>query len=179
MDIFSFSAKLMRMDDSAWARHANQWSVYSRIVGGTAVFFALWSGYWIGWAAVVPVALAVGWIYLNPRLFSPPKSTSNWAARGVLGERVFLNRRAVPIPGEYVTVSYLTTAVAIGFILLCVLGFWRQDFWLAFTGWHAATVVKLWFVDRMALLWDQMQGANETYRAWSRGQWGGEGDKLP
>ena len=41
MDIASWSERALRMDDAAWARHANPWSVCSRIAGGTLVFLAL------------------------------------------------------------------------------------------------------------------------------------------
>lgn len=30
-DIFAASEKIMRMDDATWVRHANPWSVYSRM----------------------------------------------------------------------------------------------------------------------------------------------------
>lgn len=176
MDVFTFSERAMRMDDRAWARHASPASVYSRIAGGTLVFFALWSVFWIGWLAAMPVALALAWVYLNPRLFAPPRTTASWATRGVLGERAFLNRRNVPVPPEHVRAAHATTALAVAFLALAVWGFWTGEFWTAFAGWHGSTVAKLWFCDRMAWLWGDVADAMPTYRRWSRAEW--EADAL-
>ena len=123
MDIFSFSQNALRMDARAWARHGNPWSVYSRIVGGTFVFFALWSAYWLCWISLIPIGLAIAWVYLNPRLFKPPLSTDTWATRGVLGERAFLNRSVVPIPSGHEKIANVTTGIAICFVVLAIYGF--------------------------------------------------------
>lgn len=171
MDIVSFSQKALRMDDGAWARHGNPWSVYSRIAGGSFVFLALWSVFWIGWFSLIPIGLSVAWIYLNPRLFVPPKDAKAWATRGVLGERAFINRAQVSISKEHERIANLATGIALGFILLVIYGFWIKEFWTAFAAWHGATVAKLWFCDRMVVLWDDVSDRNEQYRRWARGDW--------
>ena len=61
MDIFALSEKLMGMDSEAWARHANPWSVWTRITGGTGVFIAIWSYHWIGWYSAIAIVLALSW----------------------------------------------------------------------------------------------------------------------
>jgi hypothetical protein len=58
--------------------------------------------------------LAVG----EPRLFPKPKSTDNWASKGVLGERVWMNQAQVPIPPHHKRVINFTNVVnAIGFVI--------------------------------------------------------------
>lgn len=166
----------MSMDAESWARHANPKSVYSRIVGGSFVFLALWSVFWIDWYAAIPITAALMWIYVNPRLFSPPKTTTAWATRGVLGERVYLRRANVPISAEHRRAAQITTGLALIFIALAVYGFVIRDFWAAAGGWHAATMAKLWFCDRMVWLWDDMADATPTYRAWKAGRWDVEAD---
>ena len=172
MDIFKLSERAMGMGPTVWARHANPKSVWSRILGGTLVFFAFWSWFWIGVWALAPIALALIWIWVNPRLFSPPASAESWAARGVLGERALINRAEVAIPPEFACAARITTGLALAFLGLCIWGFVRGEFWLAFTAWHAATVAKLWFVDRMAMLWDAVKDDHPVYAAWSRAEWG-------
>ncbi|MEO0400501.1 MAG: DUF6653 family protein [Pseudomonadota bacterium] len=162
---------LMGMDDRVWARHANPFSVYTRILSGPLIFLAFWSVFWIGFLGLGLIAFAVLWIWANPRLFPPPKDTESWATKGVLGERVFLNRKAVPIPIGHGRAAYLTTAFAIGFVVITVYGFLTRDFITALAGWHGALVAKLWFVDRMAWLWEEMRAMHPVYTAWDRADW--------
>ncbi|MEO1679801.1 MAG: DUF6653 family protein [Pseudomonadota bacterium] len=171
MDIFRASERLMGMDDTVWARHANPASGLTRLFAAPIVFLAAWSFFWIGLWGMVPAALACAWIWLNPRLFPPPERADSWMARGVLGERAYLNRRRVPIPHEHARMATVATLSSVLFIVLCVVGFLRQDFWLAATGYHAAVLGKVWFVDRMAWLWDDMKSQTELYRAWAMADW--------
>ena len=171
MDIFKHAESLMRMSDDTWARHANPWSVYTRFAGALPVFFALWSAHWIGWWSLLPMALAGSWVYLNPRFFRAPKTADSWAARGVLGERAFLNRRAIPIPEEHRRVASLITALSGFFMLIGIWGLAVAEFWAAFAGWHASVACKAWFVDRMAWLWEEMKGKHPTYEAWAKADW--------
>ena len=75
----TFERKLagaFRMDDAAWARHANPWSGWSRLTTLPLLILSLWSRQWLGWWALVPTALSLAWLWLNPHLF-PPRSTRN------------------------------------------------------------------------------------------------------
>lgn len=171
MDVFSGASRAMMMTGESWARHANPLSVYSRIIGGTFVFFALWSVHWLGVAAALPIAAAAAWTVLNPRLFPPPKETNSWAARGVLGERAFLLRNVVPIPPGHRTAAMVTTVIAALFLALAGVAFVLENAVGAFAAWHGATVAKLWFCDRMAFLWDEMKAAHPAYAAWASGDW--------
>ena len=89
----------------------------------------------------------------------------------MLGERAFLNRRAVPIPDHHRHAALVTTGLALAFLAVAALGFWRGAFWTAFAGWHGATVAKLWFCDRMVWLWEDMRAATPAYAAWDRAEW--------
>lgn len=178
-DLFAFAERSMGMSQRTWARHANPLSVYTRIIGGTPVFLALWSPFWIGWWGTAAIALAALWIWLNPRLFQPPMHTRDWGTRGVLGERVFLNRATVPIPREHATVAHIATGLSVTFIIATAAAFVLGHFWMAFTAWHAATVAKLWFCDRMVWLWQDMKDATDPYRAWDRAEWSRAHDAQP
>ena len=171
MDLFKGAERLMGMTNQAWARHAHPLSVYTRFAGAIPVFFALWSAHWIGWWSLIPIGAAAGWIYLNPRFFRPPKTADSWAARGVLGERAFLNRKIVPIPDEPRRAAHMTTILSGLFMLIGIAGLVFGQFWVAFTGWHASVTCKAWFVDRMAWLWDEMKDQHPTYAAWDRAEW--------
>ena len=121
---------------------------------------------WIGLWGLVPIFLAGAWTWLNPRIFPPPKHTRTWATRAILGERAFLRRADAPIPEHHRRAGLVTTSIAVAFVLAAAFGFWRGDFALAFTAWHAATAAKLWFGDRMVWLWDDVRGSDDLYRRW-------------
>lgn len=146
----------MAMDDETWARHANPASVYTRFTCLPLIALAIWSREWLGWASLVPIALAVLWTWLNPRLFAPPASIDSWASRGVMGERLFLNRKAQPIPRHHERFAYLLTgASAVGVVIL-VYALWILDFWAVMCGLAVMMGAKIWFVDRMVWLFRDM-----------------------
>ena len=156
MDVFAAAERLMRMDDAAWARHANPWSVWSRFTCLPLIVLAIWSRVWLGWWSLVPLALALGWTFLNPRLFAPPDSTDNWASQGVMGERLFLARKATPIPAHHAAwAKGLTLASACGAAIL-VYGVWVLDGWATLCGLAVTLGAKFWFCDRMVWLYRDM-----------------------
>lgn len=159
-------AQLFRMDDATWLRHANPWSGILRNTALPFLIVAFWSRLWLGWWAVIPVALALVWTWFNPRIFAAPQSLDHWMSKGVLGERVWLNRAAVPVPTYHRTVPNVLSAVsAIGMVFI-VWGVFVFDPWPTLFGAMVVYLCKLWFVDRMVWLWNDMQDAEPEYRNW-------------
>ena len=159
-------AHYFRMTEEAWARHANPWSVWTRNTVLPLLIIAIWSRAWLGWWALVSVALAVLWTWLNPRIFSKPRSTNNWASKAVLGERVWLNRDEVPVPEHHRTVPLVLNVVsAIGMVFL-IWGLIALDIWPTLLGTAIAYLGKLWFVDRMVWLYEDMKDAMPEYKSW-------------
>ena len=156
----------MSMDDATWLRHANPWSVWSRASVLPLVTLAIWSRHWLGawsWAAVV---VALAWMWANPRVFDRPKTMSHWASRGVLGERVWLNRDAVPVPERHRVVPHVLnviTAVGTAFV---VWGLVTLALWPTLLGSVLIYCGKLWFLDRMVWLYEDMAQRHDQYRAW-------------
>jgi hypothetical protein len=142
-------ARAFRMDDAAWARHANPWSVWTRVPILPLLALAIWSRVWIGWWAVAPVALLVGWTLANPHAFPPPRSTANWGSRAVLGERLWLARNEVPVPPRHRRLPVLLKLVAAAGAILLIHGLIWLLPWATLAGLAIALVAKLWFLDRM------------------------------
>lgn len=167
-DVFRFSERMMSMDDETWSRHANPWSVYSRFSVLPLLTLAIWSRVWLGWGALVPVALVLAWTWYNPRAFAHPASTGSWAARGTFGERVFLNRHALPVPGHHVRWARgLALASAAG-LVPWIIGVWRLDLSATLLGLTLMIGGKVWFVDRMVWLYQDMREADPAYSRWLR-----------
>ena len=159
MDIFRGAERLMAMDEAAWARHANPWSVYSRFTCLPLIVVAIWSRVWIGGWAVVPLIGALGWTFLNPRLFSAPLDKTTWAAKAVMGERLFLARKARPVPSRHVTMALWLTGVSGAGAIVLIYGLVVLNVWATVTALAVTMCGKLWFCDRMVWLFEDMERA--------------------
>ncbi|MEM1420767.1 MAG: DUF6653 family protein [Pseudomonadota bacterium] len=168
MDLFNAAERMMGMDDEAWARHANPWSVLTRFSVLPLIVLAIWSRVWIGWWCLVPIAAALWWNWWNPRAFGPPGSTDNWMSKGVFGERVFLNRAKVPIPAHHERAGKTLAALSVPGALALIYGLIMLDPEWTIFGMFAAVLPKVWFVDRMVWLYQDMKEADPRYREWSR-----------
>ena len=169
MSIFGGTAKVFALDDKVWARHANPWSVWTRVAGFLFIVLAIWSRVWLGWWSLVPIAAAILWLWWNPRAFPPPSSTDNWASKGVLGERVYINRSEVPIPAHHQRVlNWIIAGTTVGTLAL-VYGLYSLDIWATVAGFAITAGGKLWFIDRMVWIYDDMIDADPRYRSWLYG----------
>ncbi|MBP1929968.1 hypothetical protein J2741_002564 [Methanolinea mesophila] len=147
------------MDEEAWARHTNPWSVWTRNTVLPLLILAIWSRVWLGWWALIPVAGALLWTWINPRLFSKPESTENWASRAVLGERVWAKRDTDPVPEYHRRVPNILSAVSgIGFVFV-IWGICALEIWPTLFGAAVVYLGKMWFLDRMVWLYLDVKGA--------------------
>ena len=100
-------------------RHANPWSVYTRTFALPILIIAIWSRVWFGWWSLLFIIATIAWIWFNPRIFPEAKYTDNWASRGVFGERVWLNRKNIPIPEHHrITPNVLNAVQVLGVVFL-------------------------------------------------------------
>jgi hypothetical protein len=83
----------LRMSDASWQRHANPWSVYTRLGTVPLLVLAVWSRVWIGWWSVAVLAGLAIWLALNVRVFAPVNRPRHWLSRGIYGERLWLEDR--------------------------------------------------------------------------------------
>lgn len=158
-----FLAGTMRMDDKTWARHANPWSVWTRVPLGTLLLLAIWSHVLIGWFwALVLLMVLVVWTYFNPRVFPEPANRDTWSFRGTSGERLWLDRKTNPIPRHQERVAgLLAIAGGVFFAIGLIAAIWGDLAW-TLLGAVTSTLAKMWFVDRMAWLYDDMDGSLEA-----------------
>ena len=166
MSIEQKIARAFALDNETWLHHANPWSVILRTTVLPVLVIAFWSRLWLGWWAVIPVALALLWMWVNPRIFPAPPSLDHWSSKAVLGERVWLNRDVVPVPEHHRTVPNLLSIVSGTGMLFVLFGVLMFDLWPAVFGMALVYCGKLWFLDRMVWLWEDMKDANDEYRIW-------------
>jgi hypothetical protein len=167
-DFFKLTEKLMAMDEAAWACHANPKSVYSRILILPMLSVAILSRAYIGAWSIGLIALIVLWIWWNPRAFGPPASTNNWASMGTFGERVFLNRDKIPVPPHHLLWGKLLTFFTMISVVPWIYGLWALDWMVVLLAGALVLGSKVWFVDRMVWLYQDMKDSDPTYASWMR-----------
>ena len=152
-------ARAFGLDGEGWARHANPWSVYTRIPIPALLAGSIWTRTRIGRWSLVPVGAVCVWAYVNPRVFPPPRYLDHWASMAVLGEPHWTNRKAVPVPVRH----RVAPNVLLGFNTLGALvtawGLVVRDAWAVLCGLAIHMAGKNWFLDRMAILYDDVDPA--------------------
>lgn len=161
-------SRLFAFDEEIWRKHANPWSVFLRNTVLPLLVIACWSRIWIGWYAIVPLVLAILWAWYNPRIFPAPVSFEHWASKAVFGERVWLNRDRVPVPVHHRTVPNILSIVSGAGMLFVFWGVLVFDPWPTLFGMALVYAGKLWFLDRMAWLWEEMKAADPEYSGWEK-----------
>ncbi|ACK72399.1 conserved hypothetical protein [Gloeothece citriformis PCC 7424] len=159
-------ASAFDMKDETWQRHASPWSVWTRFSVLPLLILAFWSRIWLGWGSLIPIAMAVGWMWYNPRIFNKPTSTNNWASKAVLGERVWLNRDQIPVPPHHRYLPNILSGVAASGIIFVILGVITLKIWPTFLGIILLNLSKLWFIDRMVWLYEDMKDQVPEYKQW-------------
>ncbi|MHA1523666.1 MAG: DUF6653 family protein [Alphaproteobacteria bacterium] len=157
---------LMGMDDAAWARHANPWSVWTRVPILPLLVLAIWSRAWVGWWCFAPISGLVVWIFINPRAFARPVSTDNWGSMATFGERIWINQKSLPIPRHHARMTQMLNAVTALAMVPLVYGL--VTFAPLIAGLSVVLVIlsKLWFLDRMVWLFHDMKDRDSRYAAW-------------
>ena len=145
--------------EDAWRRHANPWSVYTRIPIPALLVAAIWSRAWIGWWSLVPIGLCLMWTLANPRVFPPPRTLDHWAARSVMGETLWAKRNSTPLPPRHRTAPLVLGLLSAAGLPFLVWGLVVLDPWITLFGLAVQMTGKLWFLDRMALLYDDVSSA--------------------
>ena len=160
-------AKKFKLDEKTWMKHANPWSVYTRTSALPLLIIAIWSRIWLGWWSLILIIIAIIWIWINPRIFPEVKYTDNWASRGVFGERVWLNRKKIEIPQHHKIMPNILNAIQGVGIIFLIYGLWYYDIWATLVGLILAIESKLWYVDRMVCLYEDMKD-NTKYSKWEK-----------
>jgi hypothetical protein len=160
--------KLFGLEGDRWMRHANPVSVWTRFAVLPLLALAVWSRDWIGWWSLAAVALALVFMMVNPLLFPPPRSTRNWASKGVFGERIWTDREKAEVPAQFRGSGVTNATYAIQGVGLAVLayGLVRLDLLAVVSGLVILQTAKAWFIDRMVLLFEDMKARNPEYAAW-------------
>lgn len=166
MNFLSKIAALFHMDEATWARHANPWSVWTRFAILPVLALAIWSRVWLGWYSLIPIAVALIWTWLNPRAFPVPRTTDHWGSKAVLGERVWLRRKELPVPQHHLRAILILNLITTSGAPFFIWGLYSLQMWPTVLGMLLIYLGKMWFLDRMVWLFEDMKDADPEYRGW-------------
>jgi hypothetical protein len=152
-------ARAFGLDGDVWQRHANPWSVYTRIPIPPLLAGAVWTRTWIGRRSLAPVAVVCAWTALNPRAFPPPRTLDHWASKAVLGETRWAQRKQVPVPPRHRAAPNVLGVVSALGVPFVARGLVVRNGWMTVFGLAVQMAGKLWFLDRMAILYDDVAPA--------------------
>lgn len=154
------------LNDEAWQRHANPWSVWTRMIVLPLFALSVWSRVWIGWYSLLLVGLIIVWTFINPRFFRKPRTTKTWASKAVMGERVWLNHDKIPLLRHHSkAIVILNSITALGLPFL-IWGLYVMHFWMVMMGLVIVLFGKMWFLDRMVWVFEDMKSSSKIYQSW-------------
>jgi len=170
-------ARLFGLRDEHWMRHANPVSVWTRFAVVPLLVLAVWSRVWIGWWSVLAVVATLVFMVVNPLLFPVPRSTRNWASKGVLGERIWGERTTVTLPPQFrsTRVAWVTALWQVLGLAVLAYGLVRLDLVATLAGMALVQCAKAWYIDRAVLLFEDMKTRHPEYAAWEYGPTGDDG----
>lgn len=150
-------AKFFNLEGDNWLKHANPWSIWTRFATLPFIIVAVWSRVWYGWYCLIPIAILIIWIIVNPTLFKKPKSYNNWGSKSVLGERYWSNRKKVPVPQHHHPVVLILTILQTVAGIILMVGLWKLKANLVVFGATSVYLTKMWFLDRMVWITEDMK----------------------
>jgi hypothetical protein len=148
-------------------RHANPMSVWTRFAVLPLLTLAVWSRDWIGWWCLVPIVLLVVWLVVNPLFFHPPTSTKHWASASVFGERIWSESERGSLPPEFRSaapgIAQAYQVIGLGFLVYGLIVF---DLGVTICGLLIVEGGKLWYLDRMVLLYGAVKQRDPVAASW-------------
>jgi len=166
MNIEQKITSLFKMDDKTWSHHANPWSVWTRFIVFPFLALAIWSRVWLGWYSLIPIGVVIFWTWLNPRVFKIPRTTKYWTSRAVLGERVWLRRNQLPVPQHHRKAIVVLNTVTASGIPFFIWGLYSLQLWPTVLGVLLVYLGKMWFLDRMVWIYQDMENSSTEYKGW-------------
>lgn len=149
-----------------WRRHANPWSVWTRLAGVPVVAIVIHARVWIGWWSLLGVGLVALWMYLNVRVFPRARTDRRWEARAIFGEKFWLERKHRAIPPHHLRMVVILNVASSLSVLPMAYGLAVLDPWATAVGVVGLVGGQLWVLDRYSWIYaDLTRERSEAERA--------------
>jgi len=166
MAILDTVTKFFGLNDETWMQHSNKWSVWTRFFILPLLAAVCLYRVEIGPYYLILIAILLFWTWINPRFFGKPATTKHWASKAVFGERVWLKTKELPIPQHHKrAIIVLNTITGLGLPFL-IYGLYQFHLWTVLLGLTFVILGKMWFLDRMVWIYEDMKNQSKEYAAW-------------
>lgn len=106
------------------------------------------------------------WSWINPRFFGRPITTKHWASKAVFGERVWLRKDELPIADHHLRAITVLNSITGSGLPFIAWGLYELHIWSALLGLTLVILGKMWFLDRMVWVYEDMKHKSEEYFSW-------------
>lgn len=148
------SATTLGMKEQTWRRHANPWSVRTRLATVPFIVLAAYSWTWIGWWALAPGAAIALWLWLNVLVFPPVDEPVRWESRAIFGEKIWLASKARDLPQPELGRARAPLVASFAAVALAAYGIIFLQPVAAAAGAAGVIAGQIWFLDSLARLFD-------------------------
>ncbi|YCK37713.1 DUF6653 family protein [Actinomadura sp. ATCC 39365] len=154
MKLTQAAAATFGLDDEAWKRHANPWSVWTRMAGLAPILLPIYFREALGWWALAPIAAGVIWMWLNPHAFRPVHEPRSWASKGIYGEKLYAADHSPAAAAHRQMIRRLLAMAAVGLGVMAY-GLVRVEPWPSVFGLTLIIVSQLWQIDRFVAIYEE------------------------
>lgn len=136
--------KRSKLIDTMWRRHANPWSVWTRLLSTPLIYLPLWNRSWKQGLAVAT------WFATNPFLFPEPCNSRTWAARAIRGDRRWT--KELPLDAA-LAIQVAAASTALGGLYAA----YKHRLWLTAASAITVFICNVWFLNRMTTFGEEKQ----------------------
>lgn len=161
MDLEKNISRIFWLQDDKWLNHANPISVRTRFIILPFIVLAIRSRVWFGCFCIIFVFIILIWVFINPIFFKKPKTTNNWASKCVLWEMILSNSNNIKIPNHHIIAKNILLVIQLIGLIVLIYGLYYLYFWPTLLWCVLIYFGKMWFLDRMVWLCEDMKNHPE------------------
>ncbi|RDI45235.1 DUF6653 family protein [Nocardia mexicana] len=152
MSTTQITANTFGLNDENWRKHANPWSVWSRMAAFAVMLAAIYLRDVLGWWTLAVLVGGVAFMFANTRMFRPIDVPSRWDERGIYGERLWTEKAPAAEPHRR-AISAIIGIAGVGLPLIGW-GLVSVQIWPTVFGWTLVFISQLWQIDRFVAIYD-------------------------
>lgn len=152
MGTTQITANTFGLTDENWRKHANPWSVWSRMGAFAIMIAAVYLREVLSWWTLAVVLAGIAFMFVNTRIFRPIDVPRRWDEKGIYGERLWTEKAPAAEPHRR-AISAIIAIAAVGFPMI-VWGLVTIQIWPTVFGWTLMLLSQLWQIDRFVAIYD-------------------------
>ncbi|MEV0825022.1 DUF6653 family protein [Nonomuraea rubra] len=154
MKLTQAAAATFGLNEESWKRHANAWSVWTRMAGVLPILAPIYFREELGWWALAPIAAGVIWMWINPHAFKPVLEPRRWAEKGIYGEKMYAADHSLAAEAHRPAIRWLIALAAAGLGIM-VYGLVTIEAWPSVFGLTLIFISQLWQIDRFVAIYEE------------------------